>query len=217
MYCACCLSVSHCHDLHGHLTRTEQSLMSLSTPVIFTMASQNVWFSSLASSLWGILWIESCFGEQRRERETAGSTLTDIFKEPVVSVRMMQAGITTWIIFTLLSDSIHHRCIYPSSKLFILFLSQHALVTRWAGHQSILGSNRLYSTHYFCLNPFRCICFADAIFPRVYYWLPKNRCFSLILCVCRSTCASWSTRWNTPMSARRTLWPCTMAAALSKT
>lgn len=191
MYCACCLSVSHCHDLHGHLTRTEQSLMSLSTPVIFTMASQNVWFSSLASSLWGILWIESCFGEQRRERETAGSTLTDIFKEPVVSVRMMQAGITTWIIFTLLSDSIHHRCIYPSSKLFILFLSQHALVTRWAGHQSI--------------------------FSRVYYWLPQNRCFSLILCVCRSTCASWSTRWNTPMSARRTLWPCTMAAALSKT
>lgn len=191
MYCACCPSVSHCHDLHGHLTRTEQSLMSLSTPVIFTMASQNVWFSSLASSLWGILWIESCFGEQRRERETAGSTLTDIFKEPVVSVRMMQAGITTWIIFTLLSDSIHHRCIYPSSKLFILFLSQHALVTRWAGHQSI--------------------------FSRVYYWLPKNRCFSLILCVCRSTCASWSTRWNTPMSARRTLWPCTMAAALSKT
>lgn len=191
MYCACCLSVSHCHDLHGHLTRTEQSLMSLSTPVIFTMASQNVWFSSLASSLWGILWIESCFGEQRRERETAGSTLTDIFKEPVVSIRMMQAGITTWIIFTLLSDSIHHRCIYPSSKLFILFLSQHALVTRWAGHQSI--------------------------FSRVYYWLPQNRCFSLILCVCRSTCASWSTRWNTPMSARRTLWPCTMAAALSKT
>lgn len=191
MYCACCLSVSHCHDLHGHLTRTEQSLMSLSTPVIFTMASQNVWFSSQASSLWGILWIESCFGEQRRERETAGSTLTDIFKEPVVSVRMMQAGITTWIIFTLLSDSIHHRCIYPSSKLFILFLSQHALVTRWAGHQSI--------------------------FSRVYYWLPQNRCFSLILCVCRSTCASWSTRWNTPMSARRTLWPCTMAAALSKT
>lgn len=191
MYCACCPSVSHCHDLHGHLTRTEQSLMSLSTPVIFTMASQNVWFSSQASSLWGILWIESCFGEQRRERETAGSTLTDIFKEPVVSVRMMQAGITTWIIFTLLSDSIHHRCIYPSSKLFILFLSQHALVTRWAGHQSI--------------------------FSRVYYWLPKNRCFSLILCVCRSTCASWSTRWNTPMSARRTLWPCTMAAALSKT
>lgn len=191
MYCACCPSVSHCHDLHGHLTRTEQSLMSLSTPVIFTMASQNVWFSSLASSLWGILWIESCFGEQRRERETAGSTLTDIFKEPVVSVRMMQAGITTWIIFTLLSDSIHHRCIYPSSKLFILFLSQHALVTRWAGHQSI--------------------------FSRVYYWLPQNRCFSLILCVCRSTCASWSTRWNTPMSARRTLWPCTMAAALSKT
>lgn len=185
------MSLSHCHDLHGHLTRTEQSLMSLSTPVIFTMASQNVWFSSLASSLWGILWIESCFGEQRRERETAGSTLTDIFKEPVVSVRMMQAGITTWIIFTLLSDSIHHRCIYPSSKLFILFLSQHALVTRWAGHQSI--------------------------FSRVYYWLPQNRCFSLILCVCRSTCASWSTRWNTPMSARRTLWPCTMAAALSKT
>lgn len=191
MYCACCPSVSHCHDLHGQLTRTEQSLMSLSTPVIFTMASQNVWFSSQASSLWGILWIESCFGEQRRERETAGSTLTDIFKDPVVSVRMMQAGITTWIIFTLLSDSIHHRCIYPSSKLFILFLSQHALVTRWAGHQSI--------------------------FSRVYYWLPQNRCFSLILCVCRSTCASWSTRWNTPMSARRTLWPCTMAAALSKT
>lgn len=139
MYCACCLSVSHCHDLHGQLTRTEQSLMSLSTPVIFTMASQNVWFSSQASSLWGILWIESCFGEQRRERETAGSTLTDIFKDPVVSVRMMQAGITTWIIFTLLSDSIHHRCIYPSSKLFILFLSQHALVTRWAGHQSVFG------------------------------------------------------------------------------
>ncbi len=37
------------------------------------------------------------------------------------------------------------------------------------------------------------------------------------LCTCRSTCASWSTRWSTLMSARRTLWPCTMAAVPSKT
>lgn len=38
-----------------------------------------------------------------------------------------------------------------------------------------------------------------------------------MLCVGRSTCASWSTRWSTRMNARRILWLCMMAAVPLKT
>lgn len=38
-----------------------------------------------------------------------------------------------------------------------------------------------------------------------------------MLCVGRSTCASWSTRWSTRMNVRRILWLCMMAAVPLKT